>query len=326
MPLPANVLDLIQSVLPALSPKVASMPTPTDFLLESNQIIPFGLSGGLGQRHFQAALEITVGPTGRIPLQAMFSGQVSWVGQNIALDPPRTDGTRFITQQPGLLLKVIPQVGFQRALIVNPDYPLEHPMPFWVVYEGAEPDPLLTDQSPLERFDTVDFFAFDSAVIPDGSEELLNRIVSELLANPSLKVHFEGHTDIEGDANYNLNLGRQRAEALGNYLHSKGILLDRITIDTKGENQPKKSNPLNTIEAGINRRVEVYVLASFTHKVEPGDSIGFVSDKVTITVLDPLAYYLDPLNLVLRLQPDLRDHPLSAYADPLAPIVDISKT
>lgn len=321
MSLPAAVVDLIHSALPALTPQAAAMPTPTDFLFDSDQVTPFGLSGDFGQRRFQTGLDIALGPTGAIPLRAMFAGQISRVGQNIALDLPHADGTRVITQRPGLLLKVNPRAGFQRALLENPDCPLEYPVPFWVVYEGAEPDPALTDQSPLERFATVDFFAFDSAALPAGSANLLDSIAADLLVGSNLKVRLEGHTDAEGDSNYNLNLGRQRAEAVRDYLQGQGVPQDRMIVDTEGEGQPKDPNPPDTAAAGINRRVEIHVLASFTHTVEAGDSIGSAPDGVTITVLDPLSHYLDPLNLVLRLQSNLNDHPLAAHADPLAPAV-----
>lgn len=319
MPLPVAVVDLIHSALPALAPQAAAMPTPNDFLFDSDQVTPFGLSGDLGQRRFQTGLNIALGPTGTIPLQAMLGGQISWVGQNVALEPPRTDGTRFITQRPGLLLKVNPRVGFQRALVENPDYPLEYPVPFWVVYEGVEPDTVLTDQSPLERFATIDFFGFDSAALPVGSTDLLDSIATDLLGDPSLKVRLVGHADAEGDPNYNMDLGRQRAEVVRDHVHSQGVSLDRMIVDTAGEEQRKDPNPPDTAAAGINRRVEIHVLAAFTHTAEVGDSIGYAPDGVTISVLDPLSHYLDPLNVVLRLRPDLGDHPLAAYADLLAP-------
>ncbi len=321
MHLPIAIVDLIHSVLPGLPQQAAAMPTPTDFLFDPGQVTPFGLSGDFGQRRFQTGLDMALGPTGAIPLLAMFAGQISWVGKNVALDTPRPDGTLVIAQRPGLLLKVNPRAGFQRALVENPDRPLEYPAPFWVIYEGAEPDAALTDDSPLEHFATVDFFASDSAALPDGSTGLLDNIVPDLLLEPSLTARLVGHTDANGDIDYNLNLGRQRAEAVRDYLYSKGVALDGMIVDTKGKGQPKESNPPDTAGAGINRRVEIHVLASFTHTVEAGDFIGSAPGGVTITVLDPLSHYLDPLNLVLGLQPDLNDHPLAGYADPLAPAV-----
>lgn len=316
-----DISDFIQTALPTISPKAAAMPTLENFPIDADQVNSFGLSGDLGNRHFQTGLEISTGPTGVIPLQAMLSGRISWVGENIALDPPRADGSLVLTKRPGLLLTVNPRAGFERALANNPEYPIEYPMPSWIVYEGAQPANEMTDQSPLERFDTIDYFTFGAADLPETNTPILDDIINDLALNENLRVHLVGHTDSEGDLNFNLNLGLQRAESVRDYLVSQNISTDRINVATLGESQPKQAHPASVDEAGINRRVEIHVVSTFVHSVDPGDFIGTAPEGVTVTVLDPLNHIVDPINLVLRLQPDQKNHPLSTFMDPLAPAV-----
>jgi hypothetical protein len=53
----------------------------------------------------------------------------------------------------------------------------------------------------------------------------------------STKVGVEGHADYEYQR-YNLALGERRAEAVRNYIVSLGVPVDRMTIVSKGEEQP----------------------------------------------------------------------------------------
>ena len=52
------------------------------------------------------------------------------------------------------------------------------------------------------------------------------------------KVMVEGHADSRGTNEYNLALGERRADAVRDYLVSLGIPTDRITVVSKGEEQP----------------------------------------------------------------------------------------
>ena len=52
------------------------------------------------------------------------------------------------------------------------------------------------------------------------------------------KVMVEGHADNRGTNEYNLALGERRADAVRDYLVSLGVATDRITIVSKGEEQP----------------------------------------------------------------------------------------
>jgi outer membrane protein OmpA-like peptidoglycan-associated protein len=84
----------------------------------------------------------------------------------------------------------------------------------------------------------------------------LDKLVRYLKANPTLKVHFLGHTDNIGNKSANILLSLNRANAVKEYLQKQGIAAERITYEGFGSSKPIDSN---ATEAGRarNRRVEV---------------------------------------------------------------------
>jgi outer membrane protein OmpA-like peptidoglycan-associated protein len=100
-------------------------------------------------------------------------------------------------------------------------------------------------------------FAFDSAELHANDKAKLDAIVP-VLKNP--KVAFiagevNGYTDSTGDADYNLGLSKRRAQAVADYMKSKGVTLgDRFVVHGFGEAYPAASN--DTVEGRAqNRRV-----------------------------------------------------------------------
>ena len=51
-------------------------------------------------------------------------------------------------------------------------------------------------------------------------------------------VTVEGHCDSRGSAEYNLALGSRRAMAVKDYLASLGVPANRVTVVSKGKEQP----------------------------------------------------------------------------------------
>ena len=54
----------------------------------------------------------------------------------------------------------------------------------------------------------------------------------------STQVTVEGHCDSRGSAQYNLGLGSRRASAVKDYLMSLGVPASRLTVVSKGKEQP----------------------------------------------------------------------------------------
>ena len=68
-----------------------------------------------------------------------------------------------------------------------------------------------------------------------------------------------GHTDNDGDENYNLILSKKRAETVRRKLETFGAKYEQIEVYYYGEWKPLKDND-NKEQKGFNRRVEIQVL------------------------------------------------------------------
>lgn len=92
----------------------------------------------------------------------------------------------------------------------------------------------LNDQAPLDPV----FFALDSTDISEEARGVLTKNSDWLKRRTSTRVLVEGHADSRGTNEYNLALAERRADAVRDYLTGLGVAADRITIVSKGEEQP----------------------------------------------------------------------------------------
>lgn len=82
------------------------------------------------------------------------------------------------------------------------------------------------------------FFALDAVDLTEQSRGTLQKDVDWMKKWATTKVMVEGHADSRGTNEYNLALGERRASVVRDYLTGLGIPADRITIVSKGEEQP----------------------------------------------------------------------------------------
>ena len=104
------------------------------------------------------------------------------------------------------------------------------------------------------------FFAYNSAALTEDSFAELDRLKAIMDANPKLKIEIGGHTDNIGSAQSNLILSQKRAEAVRDYLVSKGIDGSRITAKGYGATKPIAPNNTDANRAK-NRRVVFTILS-----------------------------------------------------------------
>lgn len=115
------------------------------------------------------------------------------------------------------------------------------------------PDPEIAP--PLMRFDDV-LFDFDRSTLRPEAEGILAPVLAMLQAEPDARIDIEGHTDWMGSDAYNQALSQRRAQAVVDWLVSRGIARERLNAIGKGEGEPLASN--RTAEGRqLNRRVEV---------------------------------------------------------------------
>ncbi|MBX7195306.1 MAG: OmpA family protein [Sandaracinaceae bacterium] len=102
-------------------------------------------------------------------------------------------------------------------------------------------------------------FAFDSATIEASSEDELRHAIDTLAERPELRVEIAGHTDDQGQADYNLRLSRERAQAVADYFVAHGIERGRLVVRGYGSERPRADGTDESSRAR-NRRIELHTL------------------------------------------------------------------
>jgi peptidoglycan-associated lipoprotein len=89
-------------------------------------------------------------------------------------------------------------------------------------------------------------FDFDRYEIRPEDAEVLDANADLMKSNPGWLVLVEGHADQRGTTDYNMALSDRRAKATMNYLISRGVRANRITMIGYGEERPacKESSEL----------------------------------------------------------------------------------
>jgi OOP family OmpA-OmpF porin len=105
------------------------------------------------------------------------------------------------------------------------------------------------------------FFDFDKYVIKPEGKAKLDDLVAKTKGIALEVIIAVGHTDNIGSAEYNQGLSERRANAVKEYLVSKGIEKNRVYTEGKGMKSPIASN--STAEGRAkNRRTEIEVVGT----------------------------------------------------------------
>lgn len=104
-------------------------------------------------------------------------------------------------------------------------------------------------------------FDFAKSTIKSESYGYLDQL-AETLKRSSRRVEVKGHTDNVGNAETNMNLSRERAEAVVEYLAKKGVNRNKLTYSFYGMSRPLATNDTEEGRAK-NRRVEFTILDNF---------------------------------------------------------------
>jgi len=120
--------------------------------------------------------------------------------------------------------------------------------------EPAKHAPQSVRESVVIQADAL--FDFDKSVLrPDGKKSI-DDALAKIQGTDLEMVIATGHTDSIGTDQYNQRLSERRAQAVKDYLVSKGIPASKITTIGKGESQPVATN--KTAEGRQkNRRVDI---------------------------------------------------------------------
>jgi outer membrane protein OmpA-like peptidoglycan-associated protein len=102
-------------------------------------------------------------------------------------------------------------------------------------------------------------FGTGKAVILADSYPLLAQVVDAIVSNGIKRVRIEGHTDNQGDSKVNLQLSKDRAQAVATYLAKAGIDASRLEAEGYGDTRPIAPN-LTPRGRELNQRLEFIIL------------------------------------------------------------------
>ena len=141
------------------------------------------------------------------------------------------------------------------------------PVPVVPMPEPVAPPPVPEPEPPMEVVEEpemelpaprVVLFALNSVKLSDEAKGILDEVVMDLEGLPEIGVLLRGHTDKTGSAWYNSKLGMRRAVSVQKYLMSKGVDGGRMSLESKGEDEPVASNATREGRRQ-NRRVEIII-------------------------------------------------------------------
>ena len=82
------------------------------------------------------------------------------------------------------------------------------------------------------------FFGYDQNTLSPEARETLAKQAEWLQLYPNVQAVIEGHADERGTREYNLALGARRAEAVKDYLVSRGVAANRLRTVSYGKERP----------------------------------------------------------------------------------------
>lgn len=115
-------------------------------------------------------------------------------------------------------------------------------------------------------------FDLNSAELSATSKSNLDDLAETLKKYDDTNILIEGHTDITGTREYNMELSEKRAESVADYLKDLGVAGKRVTTAGYGPDQPVAEND-SDYGRQQNRRVEVAIFANekLKKKAEKGE-------------------------------------------------------
>jgi outer membrane protein OmpA-like peptidoglycan-associated protein len=102
------------------------------------------------------------------------------------------------------------------------------------------------------------FFDTNKFDLKPESKTELEKMIEFLLENPKVSIELSGYTDNIGDDAYNLELSKNRAKAVFNYLVANKILPNRLSYKGYGKTNPMATNGTEDGRAN-NRRTEFLI-------------------------------------------------------------------
>lgn len=173
----------------------------------------------------------------------------------------RPDAEQFESDRKGFLK--IPEKYTSEGLEVTIHQPGYFPYNRIIDLHAVEKGKMIVYLDRLKEGSSIDVreihFDANSYKIKKNSYPYLDSMVSFLKNNPGIRMKVVGHTDLHGTRIYNDKLSIQRANAVKDYLVSKGIDRNRLETEGAGFNRPKVAKKGKGFDEQ-NRRTEFIIL------------------------------------------------------------------
>jgi len=126
-----------------------------------------------------------------------------------------------------------------RAAAAPVPYVAEAPAPAPAPLAAAAPAPTVLEKITLN---TDVLFEFNKAELRPGGQQRLDELAAKAKDANVDQIVLTGHADRIGSEQYNQELSEKRAQAVADYLQSKGIDSSKVQVAGRGESQPVTGN------------------------------------------------------------------------------------
>ncbi len=131
------------------------------------------------------------------------------------------------------------------------------------IIPGSVDDPTSTAYFQARVGDRV-LFTVDQSTLGPEARTILDGQAQWLATNDDYLAVIEGHADEQGTREYNLALGARRANAVMEYLVSKGVAPSRLKFVSYGKERPLEVCSQEACYANNRRAVTVIAAGNFT--------------------------------------------------------------
>jgi OmpA-OmpF porin, OOP family len=164
----------------------------------------------------------------------------------------------------------VPRAAVAPVPVVQAE-PTPAPAPLAAAAPTPAPEPVVIEKITLS---TDVLFGFNRAELTPAGQQKLDDLAKQAQGANVERVALTGHADRIGSEDYNQELSEQRAQAVADYLQSKGVESSRLQVAGKGESEPvtgdqckrmgKESNKNQKLIACLqpDRRVDAELLGS----------------------------------------------------------------
>jgi OOP family OmpA-OmpF porin len=132
--------------------------------------------------------------------------------------------------------------------------PAPAPEPQPLAQAAPAPEPVVIEKVSLS---TDVLFGFNKAELTPAGEQRLDQLASDAQGANVEKVNLIGHADRIGSEEYNQELSEKRAQAVADYLASKGVDSNRLQVEGRGKAEPLTGNQCDRMGKESNKNLKL---------------------------------------------------------------------